>query len=116
MSRTVPAVLSVGFTLEAAAALARRAGCGSPLIFDAAGMRPFAKIPGSGHNFYQFTGLEHDKDAITFKLKMQNGSWAKTQPQRIAWTKPGSTMLVLVLPDEDGSITNGDNLFGNNTS
>jgi hypothetical protein len=80
---------------------------------DAAGLGPFRDIPGNGDNFYQFTGI--DKHAVHFKLKQQNGSWDLTEPQEIAWLKPGGTMLMLVLPNDKGGIDNGDNVFGNVT-
>ena len=37
------------------------------------------------------------------------------RPQRISWPKEGSNLGVLVLPEDDGTIRNADQLFGNRT-
>lgn len=91
----------------------RDCGCGSPLVMDASGIGPFKNVVGNGDNFYQFTGL--DAESVMFKMKMQHGSWDDTPLQRVAWTKPGGTMLLLVLPNEQGKVETGDDLFGNVT-
>jgi hypothetical protein len=66
----------------------------------------------SGSDIYELTSA---KDGIRFKLKQTGATWATTEAQQIAWTKPGSLLAVLVLPNPDGTVTTGDNVFGNVT-
>lgn len=86
--------------------------CGCPLVMNTQATQPGETI-GAGINISQFTSVD---DGIRFKLKRTGPTWAATEPQRIAWTKPGSKMAVLVLPDEDGKIETSEQLFGNETS
>jgi hypothetical protein len=79
---------------------------------DAAGIGPFTNVVGSGDNFDQFTGLD---DTIMFKMSMKGGSWDNTPLQKVAWTRPSGTMLVLVLPNAEGKVETADDLFGNVT-
>jgi hypothetical protein len=72
--------------------------CGSPLMVDIAET--------GGTNIWQLTSVKH---GILFDLKNTG------KPQRIAWTEPGGTFAVLVLPDANGEIKNSNQLFGNVT-
>lgn len=68
--------------------------CASPIIIDTTG------------NGYHLTSAA---SGVLFDI---SGSGT---PIRLAWTQPGSGNAFLVLPRSDGSVTNGQQLFGNFT-